>query len=138
MTEWTDEAVAMLRALWPDRDITTEGIGIRLGVSKNAVIGKARRIGLPFRRNPTPPKIARGAAEVYVAPRTCAWPMGDPRNPDFHFCGEGTIDGKPYCREHAEKAYVRYRNAREANAHIVREIGGALKAIEKEAREMKV
>lgn len=137
MSEWTHEAVDTLRQLWTDRSVTTEGIGIRLGMSKNAVIGKARRLGLPFRRNPTPPKPTRGAAHAYAPPRTCAWPMGDPRSPDFHFCGEAAIDGKPYCREHADRAYVRYRSAKEANAHIVQQIGGALKAIEKETRELK-
>jgi len=35
----------------------------------------------------------------------CAWPKGDPLQPGFRFCGARPIPGKPYCAEHAAKAY---------------------------------
>ncbi len=55
--EWNDEAIARLRALWEEGHSTAE-IGRRLGVSKNAVVGKAHRLGLaarpsPIRREPS-------------------------------------------------------------------------------------
>ncbi len=31
----------------------------------------------------------------------CRWPIGDPRRPDFHFCGEQKTIGRPYCARHA-------------------------------------
>ena len=26
----------------------------------------------------------------------CRWPIGDPQQPDFHFCGKKKIPGLPY------------------------------------------
>ncbi|MDG6095623.1 GcrA family cell cycle regulator [Acetobacter sp. AN02] len=43
----------------------------------------------------------------------CCWPIGDPGNPDFHFCGATPIPGKPYCVEHAQIAYVKLRDRRD-------------------------
>lgn len=37
--------------------------------------------------------------------RTCRWPIGDPRSPDFLFCGATTREGKPYCAAHWARAY---------------------------------
>ena len=36
---------------------------------------------------------------------TCKWPIGDPGNDDFHFCGHDSLDGVPYCEYHAGVAY---------------------------------
>lgn len=37
----------------------------------------------------------------------CHWPIGDPREPDFFFCGAiKADDGLPYCPHHAAIAYV--------------------------------
>jgi len=36
---------------------------------------------------------------------TCKWPIGDPLNSDFHFCGQHSLDGKPYCEFHSRRAY---------------------------------
>ncbi len=36
---------------------------------------------------------------------TCKWPIGDPLNPDFHFCGQHSLEGKPYCEFHAKRAF---------------------------------
>ncbi len=30
----------------------------------------------------------------------CKWPIGDPRNPAFHFCGSTRHGNKPYCEYH--------------------------------------
>jgi GcrA cell cycle regulator len=37
----------------------------------------------------------------------CAWPFGEPRTSDFHFCGEPVRPGRPYCEAHAARAYRR-------------------------------
>ena len=37
----------------------------------------------------------------------CHWPIGDPKDPDFHFCGENAVEGKPYCKKHCAFAYVK-------------------------------
>ena len=63
--DWTDETIANLRGLW-DEGHTTAEIGRRLGITKNAVVGKAHRLNLPARPSP----IRRGAEEGRVARRS--------------------------------------------------------------------
>ena len=35
----------------------------------------------------------------------CHWPIGDPGQPDFYFCGGKTNAGTPYCGYHGRVAY---------------------------------
>jgi len=49
--DWTAEAIEQLRGLWAEGHSTAE-IGRRMGVSKNAVVGKAHRLNLPSRPSP--------------------------------------------------------------------------------------
>lgn len=35
----------------------------------------------------------------------CRWPLGDPREKDFGFCGCTAVASLPYCDEHAQAAY---------------------------------
>ena len=49
--EWAEETIVRLRTLW-DEGLSTAEIGRRLGVSKNAVVGKAHRLDLPARPSP--------------------------------------------------------------------------------------
>jgi len=115
---WSDERIEQLKALWAE-GLTTGEIGKRLGVSKNAVVGKAHRLGLKGR--PSPIKRTAQAVKQAAKPKekddkirsvvdlsahTCRWPIGDPREPGFHFCGAPSMPGKPYCQEHAAIAYV--------------------------------
>lgn len=132
---WTDQQVDELKRLW-DEGLTTGEIGKALGVSKNAVVGKAHRLGLnsrpsPIRRNEEEKKKAsetkvkqeekepakKSAKKADKAKdklftvndltmTSCRWPIGDPKDEDFHFCGKEAIPGKPYCMEHAGVAYV--------------------------------
>jgi GcrA cell cycle regulator len=47
----------------------------------------------------------------------CKWPIGDPADTAFGFCGHATQEGSPYCAEHARVAFQpakkRERRARE-------------------------
>lgn len=38
---------------------------------------------------------------------TCRWPIGDPKDENFHFCGANVRVGQTYCEEHASLAYVK-------------------------------
>lgn len=49
--EWSEDTITRLRELWAEGHSTAE-IGRRLGVSKNAVVGKAHRLDLPARPSP--------------------------------------------------------------------------------------
>jgi GcrA cell cycle regulator len=171
--EWAEETIIRLRALWDEGHSTAE-IGRRLGVSKNAVVGKAHRLDLPARPSPirrdgsgggvsrrsaprrvagptlpplssagplstsglgSPPSPALMAAGHALAPKpapvapqprihiaaprpygrvvTCCWPIGEPGTRSFQFCGAESEPGKPYCDEHARRAYVKLRDRRE-------------------------
>lgn len=37
----------------------------------------------------------------------CRWPIGDPQEPEFHFCGKAkvTVTSLPYCEFHARRAF---------------------------------
>ena len=113
---WTPELIATLQRLWQEGASTAE-IGRQLGISKNAVVGKAHRLDLPARPSPIrrsePVEKAPAARPVAVTaakaakPKgpTCQWPIGDPRDQDFHFCGGVPVPGRPYCLAHCEMAY---------------------------------
>jgi GcrA cell cycle regulator len=36
---------------------------------------------------------------------TCRWPVGDPLNDDFHFCGRSSLEAQPYCEYHCGVAF---------------------------------
>src|SRR4051794_24128151 len=61
--EWNEETIARIRALWAE-GLSTAEIGRRMGISKNAVVGKAHRLNLPARPSP----IRRDATPSLKAP----------------------------------------------------------------------
>ncbi len=123
---WTEERIADLMRMWTAGH-TVSCIGNALGVSKNTVIGKAHRLKLPSRpspirlstspRKPKPPMakqvikikpkpILRAAQPRNGAP-ACLWPIGDPGEAHFHFCGAETVPGKPYCPCLSSRPHIR-------------------------------
>lgn len=140
---WNPARKEKLTRLW-GQGLTCSQISAEIGggLTRNAVISMAHRLGLPGRPSPIkrdggaapaprprarrmdpttkpPRKLAEpepvtGAAPSTPAPRQprtssrdrCAWPIGDPREPGFHFCGDApVVVGKPYCAEHCRRAY---------------------------------
>lgn len=117
--EWTDERVELLKQMW-DEGATARQIAEKLGgVSRNAVIGKANRIGLS---KPTKSAITRkakqkerqeetafisqkGATILSLTTTTCRWPIGHPGEPGFHFCGVSVSPAQIYCDAHCRIAY---------------------------------
>ena len=144
---WTDEQVEQLKKLW-EKGLTTGEIGKALGVSKNAVVGKAHRLELngrpsPIRRNEeeeveqpaeteekttvvekkktakttsAPKRVEKDKKKLFtvndLTAHSCRWPIGDPKDEDFHFCGKEALPDKPYCAEHAAIAYVSAKTLR--------------------------
>ncbi len=123
---WTEAQIADLKRLWTAGHSTSQ-IGTVLGVSKNAVIGKAHRLKLPARPSPIRhssgprrPKQAPLPKQVRkIQPRlvfkpgrprngapSCLWPIGHPGDASFHFCGGKTVPSRPYCPEHCARAYL--------------------------------
>ena len=105
---WTSERIEKLEALW-DEGVSTAEMGRILGVTKNVVIGRVHRLGLLPRRVSSNAVAAINRSEKHAGWLQqlggCAWPHGDPREPDFHFCGSQRHTGRPYCREHCGQAY---------------------------------
>ncbi|WP_426954710.1 GcrA family cell cycle regulator [Muricoccus radiodurans] len=74
--DWSTEAIDTLRALWAEGHSTAE-IGRRMGISKNAVVGKAHRLHLSARPSPIQrerAEAATGTAGPRPAPRVAAAP----------------------------------------------------------------
>jgi GcrA cell cycle regulator len=66
---WTDERIEKLTKMW-EGGATASQIADELGgVSRNAVIGKAHRLGLKARPSPVKPNEKEGAAAAPAAPR---------------------------------------------------------------------
>ncbi len=61
--DWTEDTIARLRQLWAEGHSTAE-IGRRLGVTKNAVVGKAHRLLLLPRPSPIRRGVEPGAPQV--------------------------------------------------------------------------
>jgi len=164
---WTDERIALLKKMWKEGKSAADiAKTLGKGVTRNAVIGKAHRMGLSNRpspiKKPAPvlkkepaKKEIKPAAKKIVAPvvvsgvkhnplvrevaeprkfekeaippgggvalidlteRMCKWPIGDPREDDFTFCGRNIRHGTPYCPDHASMAYQSSSRTRAAAA----------------------
>ncbi|HYD06093.1 MAG TPA: GcrA family cell cycle regulator [Reyranella sp.] len=166
--EWTEQRIEILRKLWGQGQTASQIAAILGGITRNAVIGKAHRLGLTGRPSPikreagaspqprrraaapaarrlpgvgqpgavhgqplqthasaaqhapaqraeahepvtreAPPPAPKTSTRVatHAGSKTCSWPMGDPKQPGFHFCGEPAEAGKPYCAHHCHVAY---------------------------------
>lgn len=128
-TEWPAADIERLRALYAE-DHTLARIGEMMGRSKNSIVGKVRRLGLPMPGAPRPRPAEAEAAPATPAelppppppepapepapapppppPRrgSCQWPIGEPRHPEFRFCGDplSPLTRLPYCAAHAARA----------------------------------
>ena len=104
--EWTTERVDQLTKLW-GTGLSASEIGRKLGITKNAVVGKVRRLNLAMRRAPAVPKTLPNIVTLERLKSTqCSWPEGEPGEDSFRFCGKLAVPGKPYCEAHCKIAYV--------------------------------
>jgi len=49
--------------------------------------------------------LAERASILTLKEPMCRWPIGDPGEADFHFCGRKKHGSLPYCEHHARMAY---------------------------------
>jgi GcrA cell cycle regulator len=74
-----------------------------------------------------PQPLADGEAATILTLRDsmCKWPIGDPADPKFAFCGRKSTCG-PYCAEHAKVAFqpAKKREKKKADYDYVRKIAG--------------
>jgi len=124
--DWNADALATLKDLLA-AGRTSREIAERLGVTRNAVIGKSRRIGLnwaarkakpskpplrrPRKRKPLP-FMARRAKPKPSGPvhfrnledHHCRWIPGEPSSQLY--CGAERVQGSSYCGTHTRAAYA--------------------------------
>jgi GcrA cell cycle regulator len=75
---WTDERIEQLRQMWQNGHTASQIAETLGGVSRNAVIGKAHRLGLQSRPSPVKPGDADAAAEPAAKPAVAAAPAPPP------------------------------------------------------------
>src|SRR4051812_35410214 len=132
---WTDERVEQLKQLWTEGLSASQIARVLGSVTRNGVIGKVHRLGLAGRAGPARAERPRNtvvrksvlhvaapapqiveedpitlddgkfATVLTINDRMCRWPIGDPSENEFHFCGHKPKYGSPYCEAHARKAY---------------------------------
>ena len=124
---WTDGRIEKLKELWA-QGLSISQIGESLGVSRNAIAGKAHRMGLPKRPSPiSRPKVEKPKVVIPAVTENlplrlelrqlewsrskCCWPTGDPKKNGFAFCGDAVVPGKPYCLSHCQEAYTTSRDS---------------------------
>lgn len=57
---------------------------------------------------PIQPFVNRGEVKLTdLDNHTCRWPIGDPKDDNFRFCGKKVRVGQTYCEEHSALAYVK-------------------------------
>lgn len=84
-------------------------------------VEKAAMAALP----PMPLNDGEAATILTLRDSMCKWPIGDPADPAFAFCGRKSDCG-PYCKDHAQVAFqpARKRGERKKPTHFVRRIAG--------------
>jgi GcrA cell cycle regulator len=134
-TVWTPQLDARLRELHGQGLIFLQiaaamNDDFGLALTRNACIGRSRRIGIGMRTTPPPPR-NRKAPKLVRKPRpprpiappivpepapvpgaltmlqlsrtTCHWPSGN--RPPYTYCGEPVHGDRPFCLDHCKLAY---------------------------------
>lgn len=122
---WTRELEQLLREGWAAGKTGSE-IGTIVGMTRSAVLRKARHLNLARRADvkpdgrPPKPRLSasppspnsqphgQGCRLIHLTSATCRWPIGEPHDLGFFFCGHPGADnqnGRPYCAYHARIAY---------------------------------
>jgi GcrA cell cycle regulator len=104
---WTEERIERLKKMWHDGATASQIADELGGVSRNAVIGKAHRLGLEQRPSPVKPgeekeakKAAPAPASAEPAPRPDAaatarpTDVSEPRVPSDDFPGPRVVPGE--------------------------------------------
>lgn len=105
-------------------DMTRDAVAIKFDIGRERAYALAKKLGLPmpYKRDVAavtlPPLVsvtpARVGPPVAVGPvlrrvsskgAPCAFPIGDPKKPDFRFCEAASAVGSNYCPEHHRRCW---------------------------------
>jgi GcrA cell cycle regulator len=100
---WAAYMDDLLRHYWNVEGLSACQCAKKLGVSRNAVIGRAHRMALDKRASP----IIRRGNVLQMPARGCEYGLGDPTDPGFKFCGKPRQRGSSYCAAHHKLCYRR-------------------------------
>lgn len=96
-------------------------------IPERPVVAKTPALREPLSAPLPPLRLADGDAATILTLRDsmCKWPIGDPADPKFAFCGRKSDCG-PYCDEHAKLAFqpARKREQKKGGYDYVRKIAG--------------
>lgn len=67
---------------------------------------------------PAPAPVLVGVALLDLKESMCRWPVGDPQEDGFHFCGARRADGLPYCEKHARVAFQPVQRRRQVQSQV--------------------
>lgn len=60
-------------------------------------------------KKPTPVRQEKASEDsidlIDLGAHNCRWPIGDPQEKNFGFCGDESLPSLPYCLEHSKLAY---------------------------------
>lgn len=112
---WPPEKIALLTLMVETGVGSFVEIGAALDKTKNAAIGKARRLDLtgPRSRGPLvgrePLTLDERLARLDLFPGfgRCAFPVGDPGVAGFRFCGDHATEGHAYCPTHHGQTHIK-------------------------------
>ena len=132
--DWTDDQVKTLTEMWEDGSSAAE-IATVCGTTRNAVIGKSRRLNLTRRKSgthspimkrqksstpsrvfgpvlpvakpkrPKPVKPGKPISLIDLTGTSCRFPVAYDRRNGHLFCGRMSAFGFPYCAFHCRIAY---------------------------------
>jgi len=98
---WTDERIDALKGMW-DKGMTASQIAEELGgVSRNAVIGKAHRLGLKSRPSPVKAKSKTAKKKPPAKPKKVAKPAKSKKPKEEHVARRAMPPPTPAARTHA-------------------------------------
>ena len=89
------------------RFLSTDPIGYQdqLTALKAHAQPAPRRLPAPLPMEDVVVPISLNVSLMALNDSMCKWPIGDPTDESFHFCGHKNFNGLPYCEYHSRLAY---------------------------------
>ncbi|HRD77416.1 MAG TPA: GcrA family cell cycle regulator [Hyphomicrobiaceae bacterium] len=75
--------------------------------------------GAAVREGAMSKKISKTKTMADLEANDCRWPIGDPREANFHFCGAQKVLGRPYCMEHWTLSFDATKTRRPSSAPML-------------------